>query len=228
MGVPVVFQTMIFLPDADTPVETSGDDGSSQQAMKVLHGSSQNTAITDVYGLASLAPSTGPSRARWRSRLRPAREQGQPCSSNCYAVGDGAQSRRKHRESARSGATESPTRRGRKTPQSESTSVFEGVSRETRFWCWPLSVLMENYEVDSGPVAPRSEVSESEPSEPKTSAKSVLHPAGRTRHARPNLATWRRKNKTHGASALRVTARLRTPTGEDPSTGLRAGCPSLD
>ena len=50
---------MIFLPDADASVETSSDDGSSQHALKVWLGSSQNTAITDANGLASRAPSTG-------------------------------------------------------------------------------------------------------------------------------------------------------------------------
>jgi hypothetical protein len=59
MGVSVAFQSMIFLPDADVPVETSGDDGSSQHAMKVLLGSSQTTVVTHNNGLASLAPSTG-------------------------------------------------------------------------------------------------------------------------------------------------------------------------
>jgi hypothetical protein len=59
MGVPVSFQSMIFLPDADAPVETSGDDGSSQHAMKVLLGSSLTTVVTDSNGLASLPVSTG-------------------------------------------------------------------------------------------------------------------------------------------------------------------------
>jgi hypothetical protein len=61
MGAPVVFQSLIFLPDADEPVKTgdNGDGGSSQHAMKVLLGSSQNTSITDINGLATLAPATG-------------------------------------------------------------------------------------------------------------------------------------------------------------------------
>jgi hypothetical protein len=59
MGVPVSFQSMIFLPDADEPVEISGDDGSSQHAMKVLLGSSLVTLVTDSNGLASLPVSTG-------------------------------------------------------------------------------------------------------------------------------------------------------------------------
>jgi len=59
MGVPVSFQSMIFLPDADEPVEISGDDGSSQHAMKVLLGSSLVTLVTDSNGLASLPISTG-------------------------------------------------------------------------------------------------------------------------------------------------------------------------
>jgi hypothetical protein len=59
MGVPVVFQSMIFLPDADAAVETSGDGGSSQHAMKVLLGSSQSVSITDNNGLVNLTPSTG-------------------------------------------------------------------------------------------------------------------------------------------------------------------------
>jgi hypothetical protein len=36
MGVAVTFKSMIFLPDADAPVEVSGDDGSTQHPMKVL------------------------------------------------------------------------------------------------------------------------------------------------------------------------------------------------
>ena len=59
MGVPVSFQSMIFLPDADEPVETSGDDGSSQHAMKVLLGSSLVALVTDSNGLVSLPVSTG-------------------------------------------------------------------------------------------------------------------------------------------------------------------------
>jgi hypothetical protein len=59
MGVAVSFQSMIFLPDADQPVETSGDDGSSQHAMKVLLGSSLVTLVTDSNGLVSLPVSTG-------------------------------------------------------------------------------------------------------------------------------------------------------------------------
>ena len=59
MGVPVTFKSMIFLPDADAPVEVSGDDGSTQHAMKVLLGSSQINPLTDANGLATLVPSTG-------------------------------------------------------------------------------------------------------------------------------------------------------------------------
>ena len=58
-GVPVSFQSMIFLPDADAPVETSGDDGSSQHAMKVLLDSSLVAFVTDSNGLASFPVSTG-------------------------------------------------------------------------------------------------------------------------------------------------------------------------
>jgi hypothetical protein len=59
MGVAVTFKSMIFLPDADAPVEVSGDDGSTQHPMKVLLGSSQTNPLTDVNGLATLVPSTG-------------------------------------------------------------------------------------------------------------------------------------------------------------------------
>ncbi len=60
MGVPVTFQSMIFLPDEDSPVETGGGDGgSSHHAMKVLLGSSVNTTTADANGLASLLPSAG-------------------------------------------------------------------------------------------------------------------------------------------------------------------------
>jgi len=58
-GVAVSFQSMIFLPDADEPIETSGDDGSSQHAMKVLLGSSLTTLVSDGNGLVSLPVSTG-------------------------------------------------------------------------------------------------------------------------------------------------------------------------
>ena len=59
-GVPVSFQSMIFLPDADEPVETSGgDDGSSQHAMKVLLGSSLTTPVSDRNGLVTLPVTTG-------------------------------------------------------------------------------------------------------------------------------------------------------------------------
>jgi hypothetical protein len=61
MGAPVAFQSMLFLPDEDEPVETggTGDGGSSQHSMKVLLASALNTPVTDVSGLASLLPLTG-------------------------------------------------------------------------------------------------------------------------------------------------------------------------
>ncbi len=59
MGVPVVFQSMVFLPDEDAPVEVAGDSGSSEHAMKVLLSSSTTTSVTDGSGLATLQPSTG-------------------------------------------------------------------------------------------------------------------------------------------------------------------------
>jgi hypothetical protein len=58
MGVPVTFQSYIFLPDEDAPVETAGDAGSSEHAMKVLLASSVSTSTTDAGGLAILSPST--------------------------------------------------------------------------------------------------------------------------------------------------------------------------
>ena len=59
MGAPVVFQSMVFLPDEDAPVEVAGDSGSSEHAMKVLLSSSTSTSVTDGSGLAILQPSTG-------------------------------------------------------------------------------------------------------------------------------------------------------------------------
>lgn len=59
-GVSVSFQSLVFLPDADAPVEISGgDNGTSQHPMKVLLGASQAAAVTDASGLASFQPSTG-------------------------------------------------------------------------------------------------------------------------------------------------------------------------
>ena len=54
----MTFQSLMFLPDNDVPVETGGDGGTGQFPMKVLLGSSQNTVATDVNGLASFQPST--------------------------------------------------------------------------------------------------------------------------------------------------------------------------
>jgi hypothetical protein len=77
--------------------------------LKVWLGSSQNTAITDANGLASLAPSTG-------AFSRPL-EVEMTASAGIWATlqfelpmlsANGAQSRREHRESARSGAIECP------------------------------------------------------------------------------------------------------------------------
>lgn len=59
MGASVSFQSMIFLPDADSPVETIGDGGISQHPMKVLLGSSSRALATDTNGLVSLQPSLG-------------------------------------------------------------------------------------------------------------------------------------------------------------------------
>jgi hypothetical protein len=58
-GVPVTFQSLTFLSDSAVQVETGGDGGTGQFPMKVLLGSSQSTAVTDVNGLASFQPSTG-------------------------------------------------------------------------------------------------------------------------------------------------------------------------
>jgi hypothetical protein len=124
MGVAVVFQSMIFLPDADAPVETSRDDGSSQHAMKVLLGSSQNTSDHRcqrprepvAFDRGLLAPAGG-------------RDYGQrgngggPAVRVAHAAGDCTQSRREHRESAGSGATEGAGRRGRRASVPESAKT---------------------------------------------------------------------------------------------------------
>ena len=59
MGASVTFQSLIFLPDEDSPVETSGDGGISQHPMKVLLRSSSNAVATDANGLVTLQPSLG-------------------------------------------------------------------------------------------------------------------------------------------------------------------------
>jgi hypothetical protein len=59
MGARVTFQSMMFLPDAPTPMDGTGDSGSSQHPMKVLLGSSQTQPLTDGSGLAMFAPSLG-------------------------------------------------------------------------------------------------------------------------------------------------------------------------
>ncbi|PYX34147.1 MAG: hypothetical protein DMG81_20350, partial [Acidobacteria bacterium] len=51
IGAPVVFQSMVFLPDEDAPVEVVGDSGSSEHAMKVLLSSS--TTIDGQLGASS-------------------------------------------------------------------------------------------------------------------------------------------------------------------------------
>jgi hypothetical protein len=58
-GARVTFQSMMFLPDAPTPVDTDGDNGSAHHPMKVLLGSAETTPTTDANGLAMLSPSVG-------------------------------------------------------------------------------------------------------------------------------------------------------------------------
>jgi IPT/TIG domain-containing protein len=58
-GARVTFQSMMFLPDAPTPVDTDGDNGSAHHPMKVLLGSAETTPTTDANGLATLSPSVG-------------------------------------------------------------------------------------------------------------------------------------------------------------------------
>jgi hypothetical protein len=60
-GARVTFQSLIFLPNAPSSVDGTGDSdsGTSQHPMKVLLGSSQTAPLTDTNGLATLTPSTG-------------------------------------------------------------------------------------------------------------------------------------------------------------------------
>jgi hypothetical protein len=175
---------MIFLPDADASVETSSDDGSSQHALKVWLGSSQNTAITDANGLASRAPSTG--------LLAPAggRDYGQRGN-----LGNPAPYCRRMAPSpgGSTGKARAPARlnarlnRGGERPNSNPQRL-EALSRETRIWNWSLPVQTTNYNVDCVPMAPKSDANESEPSEPNTSAESPLHPAGPDQACEPGLS----------------------------------------
>jgi hypothetical protein len=59
VGASVLFQSMMFLPSADEPVENEGESSSSNHAMEVLLGSSQKTTVSDVNGLALVVPTAG-------------------------------------------------------------------------------------------------------------------------------------------------------------------------
>lgn len=188
LGVPVTFQSMIFLPDADTSVEASGDDGSSQHALKVLLGSSQNTAITDANGLASLAPPTGAFSRPLEVEITASAGTGVTLQFELPMLSAMAPS-----PGGSTGRARAPVRlnarlnRGGERPH-PNPQRFEDVSTETRIWNWSPPVQTTNYNVDCVPIAPKSDASESEPIEPKTSAKSPPHPAGPDQACEPKLS----------------------------------------
>lgn len=59
LGASVLFQDLLFLPDADESTETAGETATGQYAMKVLLASSQSNVLTDGSGLASMMPPAG-------------------------------------------------------------------------------------------------------------------------------------------------------------------------
>ena len=188
LGVPVTFQSMIFLPDADRSVETSGDDGSSQHALKVLLGFSQNTAITDANGLASLAPSTGAFSRPLEVEITASARTGATLQFELPMLSAMAPS-----PGGSTGRARVPTRlkarfAGRGERPHPNPQRLEDVSRETRIWNWSIPPQTGNYNVDCAPMFPRSDASESEPSQPKTSAKSALPPAGPDQACEPKLS----------------------------------------
>jgi hypothetical protein len=178
MGVAVVFQSMIFLADADAPVETSGDDGSSQHAMKVLLGSSQNTAITDANGLASLSPSTGGFSRPLEVEITASAGTGAALQFELPMLPATAPS-----PGGSTGRARAPVRlktrlAGGGGRQNPNPRRFDDLRRETRIWNWSIPAQTENYNLDCVPMAPKSDAGASEPSAPQTSANSALHPAG--------------------------------------------------
>lgn len=58
-GATVTFQTTIFRPDQDAPIESSGESGSGNHRMPVILGSSQVQVASDGNGLSRMAPSVG-------------------------------------------------------------------------------------------------------------------------------------------------------------------------
>jgi hypothetical protein len=62
LGASVLFQDLLFLPDADESTETARETATGQYAMKVRLASSQSNVLTDGDGLASMMP-PAPERA---------------------------------------------------------------------------------------------------------------------------------------------------------------------
>jgi IPT/TIG domain len=59
LGATVLFQTTLFLPVPDEPLENQGESSSSNHAMPVILGSSQSAMVSDGNGRVQLVPSTG-------------------------------------------------------------------------------------------------------------------------------------------------------------------------
>jgi hypothetical protein len=59
LGASVLFQNLLFLPDADESTETAGETAAGQYAMKLLLASSQSSVLTDGSGLAIMMPPAG-------------------------------------------------------------------------------------------------------------------------------------------------------------------------
>ncbi len=174
MGVPVAFQSLVFLPDEDAPVETGsdGDAGSSQHAMKVLLASSLNTPVTEVNGLASLLPSTA--------------GLGRPLEIEVTATA-GSSARLAFELPMLAGRAPDPgasTGRARLRTRSPARIAgggmgwngnprgFDGAFRETGLWNWTIPAQMGDDNIDCSAVHPKSGASQAE--QPGPSAASVL------------------------------------------------------
>ncbi|MGC2194610.1 MAG: IPT/TIG domain-containing protein [Terriglobales bacterium] len=180
MGAPIAFESMVFLPDEDAPVEigNGGDAGSSQHAVKVLLASFRNTAATDVNGLASLLPSTG-------GQMRPLEIE--------ITASAGSSAKLEFELPMLPGITPSPgqsTGRARVPGRLMATVAggggrsnanhqsFEGASRETQLWNWAFAAEMGDHHIECSPMPPRTDASQVEPSTTQPAAKSEFRPAG--------------------------------------------------
>jgi hypothetical protein len=60
VGASVTFQTTVMRPTGDSPTGGTGESGSGNPELPLILSVSQSTIMTDINGLASIAPSTGP------------------------------------------------------------------------------------------------------------------------------------------------------------------------